>query len=79
MAEGTPVAATDVGGTRETLAGTGSPVVRAEDISAAAFRLLEHPDRMKDISESMQDAAPRHDVRRYGEELSSILTGSAKS
>jgi len=79
MAEGTPVVATDVGGTRETLTGTGCPVAIAREIPRTTLQLLEHPDHMKQISGSMQDVAQKHSERNYFDSLSSILTGLRKS
>lgn len=79
MSEGTPIVATDVGGTRETLAGTVCPVVHADEIAQTVFVLLSHPDRLIENSETEQDNVKKHELGNYIELLSSILTGLKRS
>lgn len=54
MAAGTPVIATDTGGTKETLAGTGCPVVPPNQLTAEVTRILSDSTIWKNISQNMQ-------------------------
>lgn len=74
MAEGTPVVATDVGGTRETLEGTGSPVLSGDTLTPqvigdTVMHLLSHAQEWQRISQAMQVRAARHDQKTYFEAL----------
>jgi glycosyltransferase involved in cell wall biosynthesis len=57
MSVGTPIVATDTGGTRETLEGTGCPVVAPERLKDEAMRLLSDADAWKEISEKISQRA----------------------
>ena len=85
MAEGTPVVATDTGGTRETLEGTGCPVISlnpklpasqaAEALALAVTGLLSHPDEWTRMSEAMRaHAETKHGRERYFEELMGTIS-----
>lgn len=70
MAEGTPVVATDVGGTKETLENTGSPVAPPDRVAAEAIRLLLNEEKWQAISIAMRKRAEeRHDKEKYFERL----------
>jgi glycosyltransferase involved in cell wall biosynthesis len=78
MAEGTPVIATDVGGTAETLAGVGCPLVPC-DVDAA-FRITAHvhallgdPEEWQGVSRRLRARAERHAVSVYRASLEEIL------
>ena len=76
MAEGTPAVATDVGGTRETLAGTGCPVVPSGDAMAlkqAITELLSSQEQWQDTSRVMRSHAGRHEREKYLVSLLRIL------
>lgn len=70
MAEGTPVIATDVGGTKETLEGTGCLVVEGSALGETAKVLLAYPDVWSRISRTMRHhAEERHDKEKYFDRL----------
>jgi glycosyltransferase involved in cell wall biosynthesis len=70
MAEGTPVVATDVGGTRETLKGTGCPVVEPSGLIDAVRHVLSDVAHWKQLSDAMRKRAEeRHDKEKYFETL----------
>lgn len=76
MSEGTPAVATDTGGTKETLEGTGCPVVPPGDATALAeaiTRLLSDPDAWHAASRAMRHCAERHDPARYVSELTVVM------
>ena len=80
MSEGTPVAASDTGGTQETLDGTGCSVVTAgsgmiEEFEKAARRLLGHADAWSRASRAMQERAKRRDQECYFSSLFGLLSG----
>ncbi len=54
MSVGTPIVATDTGGTRETLDGTGCPVVPADRLKDEAIQLLSNPTAWQEISRKME-------------------------
>lgn len=51
---GTPVVATDTGGTRETLEGTNCPVVPAQELATEVTRILSDEKRWKEVSDQLQ-------------------------
>jgi glycosyltransferase involved in cell wall biosynthesis len=70
MAEGTPMIATDVGGTRETLEGTGCPVISPAsnvpvEIANAVRRLIDDQGSCRRISIAMRERAGRHESEHY--------------
>ncbi|MEN9558571.1 MAG: hypothetical protein RL141_940 [Candidatus Parcubacteria bacterium] len=65
MSVGTPVIATDVGGTRETLEGTGCSVVAPDHLAEEATRLLSDTSAWQDISRKMEGVIRK----RVGNEL----------
>jgi glycosyltransferase involved in cell wall biosynthesis len=74
MAEGTPVVATDVGGTKETLEGTGCLVASPQHLSDAAAHLLSNPDEWQRISRTMRARAEeRHDKEKYFDALAKLF------
>ena len=77
MAEGTPVVATDTGGTKETLEGTGCPVVDvdAQKIADAIREVLSDELRWTRLSRAMQERAKRHDTESYFSSLFGFLSG----
>lgn len=79
MAEGTPAIATDTGGTRETLEGTGCPIISTTGDQAATFAktitaLLSDPKQWSLISHAMQEHAKRHDRENYFDALFNIIS-----
>jgi len=54
MSVGTPIVATDTGGTRETLEGTGCPAVPADRLAAEAIALLSDADEWRRVSKKEQ-------------------------
>lgn len=78
MAFGTPVIATDVGGTHETLEGTGCPVLSVnQDLGAAIVaeikRLFYDSGEWQRVSDAMYAQAKRHDVGEYMKKLVEIM------
>lgn len=78
MAEGTPVIATDVGGTRETLEGTGCPLVSVaadvpREIAKQAQRILSDKKAWRRISKAMRERAQRHDAEHHLDTLTAVI------
>jgi glycosyltransferase involved in cell wall biosynthesis len=55
MSVGTPIVATDTGGTKETLEGTGCPVVPPDQLAKEVTRILLDFNEWKQISKKMQE------------------------
>lgn len=79
MAEGTPVVAADVGGTTETLEGSGCPVGNGADIASGILRLLQSPETWRAASIAIRKRAERHDPERYFTALVSLCAGISRS
>lgn len=78
MAEGTPVVATDTGGTKETLEGTECPVIigaNSQTIADAIRELLSDETRWSRMSRVMQERVKRHDKENYFSSLIGFLPG----
>jgi glycosyltransferase involved in cell wall biosynthesis len=78
MAEGTPVIATDVGGTRETLKDTKCPIIPVTsnvpmEIAKNVNRLFEDKKAWRRISNAMRERAQRHDVEHYLDSLEKLI------
>jgi glycosyltransferase involved in cell wall biosynthesis len=82
MAEGTPVVATDTGGTRETLEQTGCPVIplslsvsdQANALAQVITHVLSEPDAWQRLSHAMYDRAETHHGKEvYFEKLMGVL------
>jgi glycosyltransferase involved in cell wall biosynthesis len=81
MIEGTPVVATDTGGTKETLDGTGCPVIQtgkgmAAAMEAAIVKLLTDRREWSRASALMQERGKRHDASGYVETINGLLGAS---
>jgi glycosyltransferase involved in cell wall biosynthesis len=79
MVEGTPVIATDTGGTRETLENTGCPIVTtgkgmAEAVQMELTRMLSDRDFWSKTSQLMAERAKRHDPEAYISALERLFT-----
>ena len=78
MAEGTPVVATDTGGTKETLEGTECHVIVDADgqkIADAIREVLYDVARWSRTSRAMRERAKRHDTESYFSSLFGFLSG----
>ena len=74
LAEGTPVIATDVGGTKETLEGTDCPVLSCGMGMGRRFAdvikvMIAEKEEWAEISKAMQARAKRYDIREYIEKV----------
>jgi glycosyltransferase involved in cell wall biosynthesis len=78
MAEGTPVVATDTGGTKETLDGTGCPVIStgkgmADEMERAIVKLLADQNEWSRVSGCMRERGKRHEPAEYVALISGLL------
>jgi len=79
MAEGTPVIATDAGGTRETLENTKCPVIPVtsnipREIANSVRRLMDDKKAWRRASTAMRERAERHGKGRYLDRVEELIT-----
>jgi glycosyltransferase involved in cell wall biosynthesis len=84
MAEGTPVVATDTGGTKETLHGTGCPIIptwkgMAADMERAIVKLLSDQREWSRVSALMRERGKRHDPEAYLATINGLLDKGSPS